>query len=115
MRRARLPSTTGAVVAVTGETDYVTDGASIVAVEGGHVLMPLSTALGCALTATVAAFAAVRPPFEATVAALAVYAAAGSEAGSRCRGPGHLPAELCDALYAMDAATLAQRTRIAMV
>ncbi len=110
-----LANTTGAVVAVTGETDYATDGATIIAVEGGHALMPLSTALGCALTACVAAFAAVRPPFEATVAALAVYAAAGAEAASRCRGPGHLPAELCDALHAMNATLLARRAKIAMV
>ena len=110
-----LANTTGAVVAVTGETDYVTDGASIIAIAGGDALMPLSTALGCALTACVAAFAAVRPPLEATTAALAVYAAAGGEAASRCRGPGHLPAELCDALYAMDAALLARRATIAMV
>jgi hydroxyethylthiazole kinase len=110
-----LANNTGAIVAVTGEIDYVTDGAAIFSVEGGHALMPLSTALGCALTACVAAFAAVRPPFEATVAALAVYAAAGGEAAGRCRGPGHLPAELCDALYAMDATLLARRTKIAMV
>jgi hydroxyethylthiazole kinase len=110
-----LANTTGAIVAVTGETDYATDGATVMAVKGGHALMPLSTALGCALTATVAAFAAVRPPFEATVAALAIYAAAGSEAASRCRGPGHLPAELCDALYTMDAAGVAERTSITMV
>jgi hydroxyethylthiazole kinase len=110
-----LANNTGAVVAVTGETDYVTDGASIVAVEGGHALMPLSTALGCALTATVAAFAAVRPPLEATVAAMAVYAAAGAEAASRCRGPGHLPAELCDALHGMNATLLARRAKIATV
>ena len=110
-----LANATGAVVAVTGETDYATDGAIIFAVQGGDALMPLSTALGCALTATVAAFAAVRPPLEATVAALAVYAAAGGEAASRCRGPGHLPAELCDALYTMDATLLAWRAKIAMV
>lgn len=110
-----LANGTGAIVAVTGETDYVTDGATIVAIQGGHALMPLSTALGCALTACVAAFAAVRPPFEATVAALAVYAAAGGEAASRCRGPGHLPAELCDALYAMNATVLARQAKIATI
>ena len=61
--------------------------------------MPLSTALGCALSAVTGAFAAVRPPLEAAAYALAVYGAAGAEAGARCSGPGHLPAELCDALY----------------
>ncbi len=110
-----LANNTGAIVAVTGETDYVTDGAAVIAVEGSDALMPLSTALGCALTACVAAFAAVRPPFEATTAALAVYAAAGGEAASRCRGPGHLPAELCDALHAMNPTTLAERARITTV
>ena len=110
-----LARRTGAVVAVTGATDYATDGKRIVAVEGGDDLMPLSTALGCALSAVTAAFAAVREPLDATVCALAVYGAAGAEAASRCRGPGHLPAELCDALYAMDASLLARRAMIKAV
>ena len=109
-----LARKTGAVVAVTGETDYATDGAALIAVEGGDALMPLSTALGCALAATTAAFAAVRPPLEAAAIALAVYGAAGAEAASRCRGPGHLPAELCDALYRLDAEMLERRASISV-
>jgi len=107
-----LAANTGAVVAVTGITDYATDGEIVVAVEGGDPLMARSTALGCALTATVAAFAAVRPPLVATASALAVYGAAGAEAAGRCRGPGHLPAELCDALYLMDPVMLGQHAKI---
>jgi hydroxyethylthiazole kinase len=109
-----LARKTGAVVAVTGETDYATDGDSLVAVEGGDALMPLSTAFGCALTATTAAFAALRPPLEAAVVALAVFGAAGGEAASRCNGPGHLPAELCDALYKLDGDMLRRRAAIKM-
>jgi hydroxyethylthiazole kinase len=109
-----LARKTGAVVAVTGETDYATDGAELLAVTGGDELMPLSTALGCALSATVAAFAAIRPPLEATTIALAVYGAAGAEAASRCEGPGHLPAELCDALYRLDAEMLERRASISV-
>lgn len=99
-----LANESGAVVAVTGAIDYVTDGERTVSIAGGHALMPLSTALGCGLTACTAAFATVRPPFEATVAALAVYAAAGAIAGQRCAetGPGYLPAEMCNALYQLD-------------
>lgn len=98
----------GTVVALTGETDYATDGTRLIAITGGHPLMPLSTALGCALSAATGAFLAVAPPLEAAVAALAVYSAAGAVAGARCPGgAGHLPAELCDALLAMDEATLA--------
>ncbi len=96
----------GAVIAMTGEVDYVTDGTRMVSLRGGHALMPLSTALGCSLSALVAAFAAVAAPFEASLAALAVYKAAGKLAGERVQGPGHLPAELCDRLYALTLAEL---------
>jgi hydroxyethylthiazole kinase len=107
-----LARKTGAVVAVTGVTDYATDGEALIVIEGGDALMPLSTALGCSLSSTTAAFAAVRPPLAAATAALAVFGAAGAEAAACCKGPGHLPAELCDALYRMDAETLARRAAI---
>jgi hydroxyethylthiazole kinase len=109
---AALARQTGAVVAVTGAVDYVTDGTAQVAIHAGHALMPLSTALGCALSAVTAAFAAVRPPKPAAVAALAVFGAAGSAAAQNLKGPGHLPAEICDALYAMDRDTLARFARL---
>src|SRR5262245_28057679 len=75
-----LAKKTGAVIAITGETDYVTDGEELIAISGGDMLMPLSTALGCALSATTAAFATVRPPLAAASIALAVYGAAGAAA-----------------------------------
>ena len=59
---ALLAQQAGCVVAVTGATDYVCDGASCIAIHSGHALMPLSTALGCSLSAVTAAFTAVRPP-----------------------------------------------------
>jgi hydroxyethylthiazole kinase len=102
----------GTVVAVTGAVDYVTDGTRSIAIEGGHALMARSTALGCALSALVGAFAAVAPPFEATVAALAVYGAAGRIAASGLPGPGRLPQELCDALYRLDLAGMAGNCRL---
>ena len=107
-----LARDTGAVVAVTGAVDYVTDGMRVVGVEAGHAIMPLSTALGCSLSAATAAFAVIAEPLEAAVAALAVFGAAGAEAADRCRGPGHLPAELCDALYLLDRDILVRRVRI---
>ena len=103
----------GAVIAVTGAVDNVTNGESRVAIHGGDALMPLSTALGCSLSAVTAAFLAVRPPLAATVAALAVFGAAGSIAAARCRGPGHLPAEICDALHGMTREALAAHVRLA--
>jgi hydroxyethylthiazole kinase len=41
-----------------------------------------------------------------------VFGAAGAEAAGRCRGPGNLPAELCDALYLLDRATLWRRVTL---
>jgi hydroxyethylthiazole kinase len=109
---ATLAQRAGCVVAVTGVTDYVSDGKTCVGIHSGHALMPLSTALGCSLSAVTAAFTAVRPPREAAVAALAVFGAAGAAAAANCRGPGHLPAEICDALHRMDRATLARHVQI---
>jgi hydroxyethylthiazole kinase len=109
---ALLAQRVGCVVAVTGATDYVSDGASCMAIHAGDALMPLSTALGCSLSAVTAAFAAVRPPREAAIAALAVFGAAGAVAAQNCRGPGHLPAEICDTLHRMDLATLSSHARL---
>jgi hydroxyethylthiazole kinase len=110
-----LGRTTGSIVAVTGAVDYVTDGATAVRIESGHPMMPQSTALGCSLSAVAAAFAAVTDPMAAAVSALAVFGAAGAEAAERCPGPGHLPAELCDALHRMDRDTLSRRAQIRAV
>ena len=109
---AALARRTSAVVAVTGAIDYVTDGKGQVAIHSGHALMPLSTALGCALSAVTAAFAAVRPPQAAAVAALAVFGAAGAAAAQKLTGPGHLPAEICDALHGMTRDTMVRFVRL---
>ena len=78
------------------------------------VILLVLWVLGCALSATTAAFAAIRPPLDAASVGLAVYAAAGAEAASRCNGPWHLPAELCDALFRLDADMLQRRSTIAI-
>lgn len=91
------------VVAVSGATDLVTDGARLVAVPGGHEWMPRASSLGCALGALVAAFAAVAPSaLRAAVSASAVMAEAGARAGLRADGPGTLAPHLIDALFALE-------------
>ena len=99
----RLAREQACVVAVTGDVDFVTNGTRSVAIEGGSELMPRVTALGCALTCLVGAFAAVAPdrPFEATVAALALFAVCGEEAGGRAEGPGSFSPLFLDTLAAI--------------
>ena len=97
-----------AVVAVTGETDFVTDGLRSAHVHGGSALMPRITALGCSLTCLVGAFVAIRPQaaFDATVAALAAFAVAGKAAEAHAEGPGSFQWRFLDALAALQPAAL---------
>lgn len=97
-----------AIVAVTGEADFVTDGTRAVRIVGGSPLMPKITAMGCSLTALVGAFVAIAPDraFEATVSALATFGVAGSRAESNAKGPGSFMIDFLDALYGLTAEDL---------
>ncbi|MCW2309890.1 hydroxyethylthiazole kinase [Rhodobium gokarnense] len=98
----RLAEESGSVVAVTGETDFVTDGARAVRIEGGSPLMPMNTALGCSLTCLCGAYAAVSSdPFDAAVGALAHFAAAGARAHEKAEGAGTFAPHFLDALQAV--------------
>ncbi len=62
------------VVAVSGATDYITDGEETFAVPGGNALVTRVTATGCALGAIMAALCgAVGDPLRAAVAASVLY------------------------------------------
>jgi len=89
------------VVAVTGVADFVTDGKRSVTISGGAFLMPKVTALGCSLTALVGGYAAVSPPFDATVAALTHFAQAGLQAADKSGGPGSFAVQFLDALHVL--------------
>ncbi len=105
-----------AVVAVTGDVDFVTDGARAVRLRGGSPLMPRVTATGCALTGLVGAFLAVeRDAMAATIAALATMAAAGERAARGAEGPGSFAVRLMDALAAVDADALEADARLEAV
>ena len=109
----RLANTGGMVVAVTGPIDFVTDGERAVRIDGGSPLMPRVTALGCSLTCLVGAFVGASPddPFDATVAALACFAAAGQVACKASNGPGSFEVNFLDALHALDESALQTHAR----
>jgi hydroxyethylthiazole kinase len=101
------------IVAVTGATDYVTDGDRVVSISNGHPMMARVTGLGCTATALCGAFLAVcDDPLEAVAHALAVLGVAGEIAAAVSPGPGSLQLQLLDALYTMDERVLADRARI---
>ena len=109
----RLAVRTGAAVAVTGATDFVTDGRRVVAVHNGDAMMTRVTGLGCTATAIIGACLAVES--DSLIAAahgLVLIGVAGEIAASRARGPGSLQMELIDALYLLDEATVIGRARL---
>ncbi len=101
------------VMALTGPTDLVAEGSRLVSIENGHPLMSRVTAMGCAGTTLVAAFAALEPdPWLAAACGLLVLGVAGEIAGETARGPGSFPAAFLDALDALSPADIAARARL---
>lgn len=95
----RLAKSTGAVVALSGEIDYITDGREVVSVAGGHEIMTKVTGVGCSLGGVMAALLPVSStPLEAAAAASAIYAEAGSCASRESRGTGSFAVSFLDNL-----------------
>ena len=96
----QLARSTGAVVAVTGETDFITDGETTWSTPWGHPIMTRVVGTGCALSAVVAAFTAQAPNrLNAVAAACAVAGLCGERAAATTHGPGSFKAVFLDALY----------------
>ena len=103
----------GATLAITGPTDFITDGKRIIRVANGHALMPVVTGTGCSATAIIGAFSAVDPdPVTATATALAFFGLAGEKAGQNVEGPGSFMTALLDALYQITAYDIKTGCRI---
>ena len=102
----------GTVVCTTGAVDRIGYRERVVDIAGGSPLMDRVTAMGCAGSAMVAAWLAVEPdPFVAAASAMLVIKVAGSIAADRAHGPGSFVPAFLDAVYGLDAASLADRAR----
>jgi hydroxyethylthiazole kinase len=109
----KLARALGAVVAVTGAVDHVTDGERLLRVRNGHPMMTRVTALGCAASAITGAFLTVADDaLHATARALAVFGLAGERAAAVSAGPGSLRWQLIDQLAALDEAAVGRGVRI---
>lgn len=95
-----LAARRGCVIAMTGETDFVTDGNRTIAIANGHAMMTRVTAVGCSATALVAAACAVESdPMVAATAALVFLGVCGERAAEGSPSPGTFRMRLIDALY----------------
>lgn len=105
----------GCVVIATGAIDIITDGRQVVKLANGSPMMAKVTALGCALSAVVGAFAALgADTIEASVAAVAVYGIAGEMAAEKAKGPGSYRVEFLDALESVGPREIETRLKIAV-
>lgn len=80
-----LARRTGAVVAMSGTVDLVSDGQSFFCIRNGHPMMRLVTGTGCQLSCLAGAFAAANPdrPLEAAAAAVCAMGLCGEIAHAR--------------------------------
>lgn len=100
----KLASTTKAIVVISGQTDYITDGIRVEEIYNGHILMARVTGMGCTATAIVGAFAAVNPDqLEAATHAMAVMGVVGEIAANKSYGNGSMQVNFLDELCNIDA------------
>lgn len=109
-----LSETTGAVVCVSGATDYIVYKDDYKTISNGHALMARITGMGCTASALVGACCAVsaEDPFTATTAAMALMGVAGDAAAEKAAGPGSLQLHFLDALYQISEDEFANRLRL---
>jgi hydroxyethylthiazole kinase len=104
----------GQVVAVTGPVDYDAYGERVIAIANGHELLGTVSGTGCMSTAITGCFLAVARgrPLEAAAEALVAFGVAGEDAATGAKGPGTFHANLYDALYNLDPATIDSRAKV---
>ena len=98
---------TGAVVVISGTTDYITNGSDVHIVDGGDIIMTKVTGMGCTATAIIGAFAAIeKDPMIAATAAMASMSLAGERAASKAYGNGSMQMHFLDELYNLNSVNL---------
>lgn len=108
-----LAKSTNAVVVVSGETDFITDGEKVSTISNGNLIMAKVTGMGCTATAIIGAFAGAEEDlFIATVSAMAIMGIAGEIAGEKSEGPGSMQMNFIDELYKISASEIEHRLKI---
>ncbi|MEN6452979.1 MAG: hydroxyethylthiazole kinase [Prolixibacteraceae bacterium] len=108
----KLAQQTGAVVVVSGSTDYITDGRNVETVKQGSAMMTRVTGMGCTASALAGAFAAVNSDLlSASVHAMATMGITGELAAQKAEGPGTMQLHFLDILYRLDGDTIARQLK----
>jgi hydroxyethylthiazole kinase len=103
-------------VGLSGATDLIADGDRACSIANGHPFMAKVTAMGCAVSALVAACLAIeQDAFLGTAAALLMVGVAGEIAAAKTDGPGSFALAILDALYNLDEKTLLRCAKLDML
>lgn len=94
-----LAKWTGGAIAVSGQTDLITDGNTLVYSYGGSNFMQKITGAGCSLGGVMAVYATATTPFIAAIAGSQIYNLAGQFAEKKADGPGSFEVHFLDELY----------------
>lgn len=114
-----LAQSTGAIVVISGETDFVLDSGDGVKISNGHPIMTKVTALGCTASAVCGACLGLVSPLEAGVSAMAIMGVAAEMAVQKLKDQTLEPAPasfrtcFIDALALIKPEDLRERARIA--
>lgn len=107
-----LAKSSGAVIVISGQTDYITDGDRVETITNGSTMMTAVTAMGCTATVVIGAFAAVcDDPFEAALYAMALMGVAGERAAAISAAPATLQLNFIDTLYSISSEELSQSVK----
>lgn len=90
---------TGGAVAVSGQTDLVTNGEVVAYSHGGSSLMSKVTGFGCSQGGVLAVYACATDPFTAALAGVAHYNIAGIRAEQSASAPASFKVAFIDELY----------------
>lgn len=99
----------GAIVCISGESDYILSDTEITEIANGSPLMTKVTGLGCTATAITGAFIGLGTnPYQEAVAGIAITSLAGELAAQVSKGPGTLQLNLYDILYNLSKEQIAE-------
>lgn len=103
----QLAKQIGAIVVISGQIDYITDGQTVISTKNGHPLMEKVTGMGCTATAVIGAFAAINSnPLLAARHAMIVMGIAGELAAKQAKGNGSMQMHFLDELFNINIKTI---------
>jgi hydroxyethylthiazole kinase len=99
-------------VAITGKTDYISDGKKIAKIYNGTEMLQKITGAGCSLGALMGAFISIAEPFEAAISAIVFFNIASEISEKEGKYPGTFKTKLLDNLMKLDKQTISVMKRV---